>query len=753
MEKIKKKKTRTIIKRKINLNINNTNSILFPHLSNLNNLKSKKYFSTISSNSDIMKKALQNYRANSMSSNYQNQNEILQMTNSTISTLSATKINQKIIKETKTKTCFNKLAPKLLHNASKTNMNNDTDEFKINNNKNIEIKKHKKIISEINPILNMNIDDDILDEEDSLDFYLNIDNNDLNKYNALTERNKNNFIKCININDINFNECLKLENLFNELTKDLENNKLDNFDNKIKIVTKFLLIFNDKFNQNLFITFDINSLNNSLNQIILNNNINNNESIFLLIKEYLIQQFVFFYIIILISLIKPKHERNIYLSGIQNLCFYFHQNFQVLNLILTSKINKNNINLLGNVSLSYYKKCMIMVNENKTWLNDNNFMKCLQINNKLSKQVIKNLFEQIRIYFNNYNKNNKFRSNNNSIKKDKNKININKKSKSPIKNKVNKNHSFYIQKDYIESIINLLLEYIKSFKKVKFTNLIKDIKSSPSINYLLEKANIILYKKTNINNLIASFNKSKISNNIFNREKNNKTNKNIIKEEKEINPPFLPKKEPKYKYSLILDLDETLVHYIKCNNSEYVQVRPGSEDFIKELSKYYEIIIFTASYQSYADLAINGIDKEKNIKYRLYRQHIMKIGNTLIKDLSKLGRDLKKILIIDNCSDNYSLQPKNGINVIDFTGNNDDDILFYLKKDLIDLYKKNPEDVRPYLKQIQINMNKRANELINLKKNKNLFNIDKNKIKYKKNVINDKIIEVINENDSEINFS
>ena len=131
----------------------------------------------------------------------------------------------------------------------------------------------------------------------------------------------------------------------------------------------------------------------------------------------------------------------------------------------------------------------------------------------------------------------------------------------------------------------------------------------------------------------------------------------------------------------------------------------------------------------------------------------MKIGNTLIKDLSKLGRDLKKILIIDNCSDNYSLQPKNGINVIDFTGNNDDDILFYLKKDLIDLYKKNPEDVRPYLKQIQINMNKRANELINLKKNKNLFNIDKNKIKYKKNVINDKIIEVINENDSEINFS
>ena len=737
MEKIKKKKTKAIIKRKINLNVNNSNSILFPHLSNLNNLKSKKYFSTISSNSDIMKKALQNYRANSISSNYKNQNELLQMTNSTISTLSATKKYPKIIKETKTKTCFNKLAPKLLHISSKTNINNDdTDEFKVNKNKDIII--HKKIISEVNPILNI---DDFLDEDDSIDYDLNIDNN-LNKYNALTERNKKDLSKCININDINFNECLKLENLFNDLIKDLENNKLDNFNNKINIVTKFLIIFNDKFNQNLFVTFDINSLNNSLNQIILNNT--NNESIFLLIKEYLIQQLVFFYIIILISLIKAKHDRNIYLSGIQNLCFYFHQNFHVLNFILTSKINKNNIDLLGQVSLSFYKKCMIMVNENKTWLNDNNFMKCLKINNKLSKQVIKNLFEQLRIHFNN----NNFRSNNNSIKKDKNKIYKNNKSKSPLKNKNNINNTLFIQKDYIESVINLLLEYIKSYKNVKFTNIMGDLKLFPPINYLLEKANIKLEKKTNINNLIVSTIKKKNNKDIINKERNILTE---INKEKEINPPFLPKKEPKYKYSLILDLDETIVHYIKYRNSEYVQVRPYLDDFIKELSDYYEIIIFTASYQNYADLAINGIDIDKRIKYRLYRQHTMKIGNTIIKDLSKLGRDLKKIIIIDNCSENYSLQPKNGINLIDFTGNNNDDILLYLKKDLIDLYKKNPDDVRPYLKQIQINMNKRANELINLNKNKNLINL--NKIQHNKKVIKDKIFEVIHENDNEINYS
>ena len=267
------------------------------------------------------------------------------------------------------------------------------------------------------------------------------------------------------------------------------------------------------------------------------------------------------------------------------------------------------------------------------------------------------------------------------------------------------------------------------------------------MNYILESANIKLVKKTNINNLLSSTNKN---NNYKNKITNKIEEKNILTEtniDKKINAPFLGKKNPKYKYTLVLDLDETIIHYIRYGKSEYIQVRPGLEDFIQELSQFYEIIIFTASYQNYADLAINGIDPEKKISYRLYRQHTIKIGNTFIKDLAKLGRDLKKVIIIDNCSENYSLQPKNGINVIDFVGNEDDDILFYLKNDLINLYKKNPDDVRPFLKQIQINMNKRANELINKSKKKTLFKIDKSKVINKKRMINDKIIEVIDEND------
>ena len=133
-------------------------------------------------------------------------------------------------------------------------------------------------------------------------------------------------------------------------------------------------------------------------------------------------------------------------------------------------------------------------------------------------------------------------------------------------------------------------------------------------------------------------------------------------------------------------------------------------------------------------MVIDCIDPEKKIKGRLYRQHIVKIGNTCIKDLTKLGRDLKKVIIVDNCRDNFSMQPKNGINIIDFEGNDKDDILFSLKKDLFNLYKKNVDDVRPYLKQIQINMNKRANELININKRGKNFNINKTQDEHKSKI-------------------
>jgi Dullard-like phosphatase family protein len=125
-------------------------------------------------------------------------------------------------------------------------------------------------------------------------------------------------------------------------------------------------------------------------------------------------------------------------------------------------------------------------------------------------------------------------------------------------------------------------------------------------------------------------------------------------------------------YSLILDLDETLVHFKvnPQNESEGVlRVRPGIIEFLDSIDKYYELIIFTAATQEYADLLIDAVEENKiYFEHRLYRQHTVIIDNDFVKDLSRVGRPLDKIAIVDNMPQNFRLQKENGINIKAFWG-------------------------------------------------------------------------------------
>ena len=79
------------------------------------------------------------------------------------------------------------------------------------------------------------------------------------------------------------------------------------------------------------------------------------------------------------------------------------------------------------------------------------------------------------------------------------------------------------------------------------------------------------------------------------------------------------------------------------------------------MSELYEVVIFTAAMQDYADWVLDSIDKPKYITYRLYRQHASPTGMVFVKDLSRIGRPLNKTIIVDNVAENFSLQPDNGI--------------------------------------------------------------------------------------------
>ena len=175
--------------------------------------------------------------------------------------------------------------------------------------------------------------------------------------------------------------------------------------------------------------------------------------------------------------------------------------------------------------------------------------------------------------------------------------------------------------------------------------------------------------------------------------------------------PYLPPKDVKdiREYCLVLDLDETLVHYIEEENQDhaYVKVRMGAETFINILSDFCEIVIFTASTQYYANIVIDGLDCKDKIDYKLYRQHTDLIDGTNVKDLSKLGRNLSKVIIVDNIEENYKLQPNNGLNISDFEGDENDNELILLMQDLLNIVKKQNLDVRNELEAVRINMQKR----------------------------------------------
>ena len=155
--------------------------------------------------------------------------------------------------------------------------------------------------------------------------------------------------------------------------------------------------------------------------------------------------------------------------------------------------------------------------------------------------------------------------------------------------------------------------------------------------------------------------------------------------------PYLINKSNK-KYTLVLDLDETLIHFKvnpNNNNSGILQFRPYISEFLSNIKDFYELIVFTAATKEYADPIIDAIE-QKGIKFdhRLYRIHTIIRGNDFVKDLSKLGRDLGRIIIVDNMEQNYKLQPYNGITIRPFWGKDTNDMaLFDLLNILIKIVK------------------------------------------------------------------
>mmetsp|Transcript_5911 Transcript_5911/g.7805 ORF Transcript_5911/g.7805 Transcript_5911/m.7805 type:complete len:302 (-) Transcript_5911:418-1323(-) len=168
-------------------------------------------------------------------------------------------------------------------------------------------------------------------------------------------------------------------------------------------------------------------------------------------------------------------------------------------------------------------------------------------------------------------------------------------------------------------------------------------------------------------------------------------------------PPPLP--EDKGLITLVLDLDETLVHgslepiespdlIVPCELNRqkfevYIRKRPGVENFLSKVGEIFEVVVYTASMGQYASKVVAEFDTTNKVKSQLYRESCIFTQRGYVKDLSRLSRDLKRTIIVDNSHESVMFQPENAIVCVSFFEDPDD-----IELDLIGDFLESIKDVK-----------------------------------------------------------
>ncbi|KAF2679957.1 hypothetical protein K458DRAFT_490343 [Lentithecium fluviatile CBS 122367] len=127
-------------------------------------------------------------------------------------------------------------------------------------------------------------------------------------------------------------------------------------------------------------------------------------------------------------------------------------------------------------------------------------------------------------------------------------------------------------------------------------------------------------------------------------------------------PKLLPDMDPAPPLTLVLSLEDLLVHSEWSTKHGWrTAKRPGVDYFLRYLSQYYELVIFTSVKSMDADPIIRKLDPFRIVMWPLFREATRYEKGEYVKDLSCLNRDLSKTIIIDTDPGHVKLQPENAI--------------------------------------------------------------------------------------------
>ena len=84
------------------------------------------------------------------------------------------------------------------------------------------------------------------------------------------------------------------------------------------------------------------------------------------------------------------------------------------------------------------------------------------------------------------------------------------------------------------------------------------------------------------------------------------------------------------------------------------------------MHKIYELVIFTASLSKYAEPLMQKLDPGNMCSYLLFREHCTFFDKAFVKDLTRLGRPMKDVIIVDNSPVAYLFQPENAIPAVNW---------------------------------------------------------------------------------------